>query len=346
MESKISRRDFLKFGVSGLTAALSPFLWQSGQRPFQKMPPGDDPFPMRAPAYTLGRAALSGMYYAEPSFESQQLSGYNSNTVFKIYEETTGAAYQTYNPKWYQTDKGWVNAAYVLPASDEKNVAIMQIPAGGFLGEISVPYTWVWSESRNGQLKRKYAYYYAMTVWVDYVSTDKNTGIIWYRIFDDLEEKYYWIPAEQVRPIPPEEVAPISPDAPAKRIEVLLSQQTLLAYEGGQVVFSTPVSTGAQEGDTKPGEYVIERKRPVRHMAPMEGNGYDLPGVPWVCFISWTGVSIHGTYWHNNFGFPMSHGCINLPTPAAKWIYLWTMPVVPADVQHVKADGTPVTVIA
>jgi len=55
----------------------------------------------------------------------------------------------------------------------------------------------------------------------------------------------------------------------------------------------------------------------------LQGNEFDLPGVPWVCYISWTGVSFHGTYWHNNYGTPQSHGCINLTPEAAKWIYRW-----------------------
>ena len=44
---------------------------------------------------------------------------------------------------------------------------------------------------------------------------------------------------------------------------------------------------------------------------------YDLPGVPWVSYFHWWGVSIHGTYWHNDYGEPHSHGCINLPSATA-----------------------------
>jgi lipoprotein-anchoring transpeptidase ErfK/SrfK len=56
---------------------------------------------------------------------------------------------------------------------------------------------------------------------------------------------------------------------------------------------------------------------------------YDLPGVPWVSYLTDSGISFHGTYWHNDFGKPRSHGCINLPTPSARWVYLWTRPTYP-----------------
>jgi lipoprotein-anchoring transpeptidase ErfK/SrfK len=75
-------------------------------------------------------------------------------------------------------------------------------------------------------------------------------------------------------------------------------------------------------------------------------NGYDLPGVPWISYITESGISLHGTYWHNNFGRPRSHGCINLSPKAAKWVYLWTLPAVPPQEQYVHEEsGTIVDVI-
>ena len=63
-----------------------------------------------------------------------------------------------------------------------------------------------------------------------------------------------------------------------------------------------------------------------------EGSDYyDLPGVPFPTFITWTGVAIHGTYWHNDYGRPRSHGCINVTPAVALWFWRWTMPAAPYD---------------
>ncbi|MCJ7696166.1 MAG: L,D-transpeptidase, partial [Anaerolineaceae bacterium] len=90
------------------------------------------------------------------------------------------------------------------------------------------------------------------------------------------------------------------------------------------------------------------RKRPCRHMfaeASDFGSGFDLPGVPWVSYITGNGVAFHGAYWHNDYGTPRSHGCINMAPDAARWIYLWTMPSVPVDKHYYEEpDGTLVRV--
>ena len=57
-------------------------------------------------------------------------------------------------------------------------------------------------------------------------------------------------------------------------------------------------------------------------------SGFDLAGVPWVQYITKSGISLHGTFWHNDFGRPRSHGCINLSVQNAKWLYRWTTPQV------------------
>ena len=78
----------------------------------------------------------------------------------------------------------------------------------------------------------------------------------------------------------------------------------------------------------------------------LANSGYDLPGVPWVLYITESGISFHGTYWHNDFGHPRSHGCINLASHAAKWLYRWTAPVVKPDKEFVYGHtGTHVEII-
>lgn len=104
-----------------------------------------------------------------------------------------------------------------------------------------------------------------------------------------------------------------------KRIELDLSEQRLAAYEGDTEVLSAPVSTGIARYPTPPGEYKIIRK--VRSQV-MTGPGYYLPNVEWVSYFL-AGYAVHGTYWHSNFGQPMSHGCVNMTNDDAKWIYSW-----------------------
>jgi len=100
-------------------------------------------------------------------------------------------------------------------------------------------------------------------------------------------------------------------------VEVDLSTQMLYAYSGNQIISSFLVSTGTSNYPTVTGAYKIYAKLPTYTMV---GPGYNLPDVPYSMFF-YKGYSIHGTYWHNNFGTPMSHGCVNMNTNDAAWIY-------------------------
>ncbi len=102
-------------------------------------------------------------------------------------------------------------------------------------------------------------------------------------------------------------------------IDVNLSEQTLYAFEGGTQVKSFLVSTGKRGYETPTGEFNVYAKTSSQLM---DGPDYYLPNVPWISWISGD-YSIHGTYWHSNFGTPMSHGCINASTPDAEWVYNW-----------------------
>jgi LysM repeat protein len=98
-----------------------------------------------------------------------------------------------------------------------------------------------------------------------------------------------------------------------------LSDQRLYAFEGQTLVRQTLVSTGRWPTPTVLGEFKVWIKLESTRMT---GPGYDLPNVPYTMYF-YQGYGIHGTYWHNNFGTPMSHGCVNLPTPEAQWAFYW-----------------------
>jgi lipoprotein-anchoring transpeptidase ErfK/SrfK len=144
-----------------------------------------------------------------------------------------------------------------------------------------------------------------------------------------------------------------------KRIEVSISQQLLTAYEGDQVVLQTKIASGLPDNrpnppggiptDTPTGEYNVQSKMPSKHMG--DGNvtsdpeAYELPGVPWTCFfVPKTGVATHGTYWHQNWGIPMSHGCVNMRSHEARWIFRWTTPVAAPEKIETIGMGTRVIV--
>lgn len=109
-----------------------------------------------------------------------------------------------------------------------------------------------------------------------------------------------------------------------KYIEVSISKQKLEVYRGGRKINETLVSTGIYKYPTPIGDFRIYMKllsdRMTWEYGPNHPDNYDLPNVPYVAYF-YGGYSLHGTYWHNNFGHRMSHGCVNLPIPFAAWLY-------------------------
>jgi lipoprotein-anchoring transpeptidase ErfK/SrfK len=119
---------------------------------------------------------------------------------------------------------------------------------------------------------------------------------------------------------------------------VSLERQYLTAFENDQPIFGTRISSGipgklVPTGTQTPtGQFHVTSKTPSKHMGSIRASGapdsYILPGVPWtIFFIFETGVAFHGTFWHNNFGVPMSHGCINMRNEDAKWLFRWVTPI-------------------
>jgi len=102
-------------------------------------------------------------------------------------------------------------------------------------------------------------------------------------------------------------------------IEINLTTQRLIAWEGNRSVYGILVSTGRDETPTFPGVFTIQQKRPVDRMV---GEDYDVPDVPFVMYYH-SGYAIHGAYWHHNFGTQMSHGCTNVAVDHAEWLFNW-----------------------
>jgi lipoprotein-anchoring transpeptidase ErfK/SrfK len=103
-------------------------------------------------------------------------------------------------------------------------------------------------------------------------------------------------------------------------IEIDLSSQSLTAWEGDKLIQTITISTGKKSTPTLPGVFTIQSKRPIDRM---RGADYDVPDVPYAMYY-YRGYAIHGAYWHNKFGTPVSHGCINLKVDQAKWLFNWS----------------------
>lgn len=246
------------------------------------------------------------------------------------------------NRLWYRVWKGYVHSAGLQLVGNCQNRELVKLPAEGLLAEVSVPYSQSVRYSGRAGWELNYRLYYGSVHWIEAVEEGPDGGA-WYRIKDSYDREYY-ARAADLRPITEDELTPIATDVPGsqKHIEVSIAEQTLRAFEGEKMVLQTTVSTGLPQlapleageipSDTPLGHHHITVKTPTRHMGDQafsaEKDTQALPGVPWVSFFHESGVSLHGTYWHSNFGVRMSHGCVNMRSEEARWIYRWANPVI------------------
>lgn len=326
--TRLSRRDFLKLGGLSLgSLAFTPSL--SNSLGF------DDSNMVRV-------ATESVSVHSQPNDESRIVSTWYRDELVRVYGEVVSDT-PSYNPVWYRVWGGYMHRAHLQRVKALYNNVIQSPPEGERrLVEVTVPFTQPWRFTKvYGWQQLGFRLYYGSVHWVEAVE-DGPKGGQWYRIYDELIGYPYHIEAMHVRPIPEEELAPISPDVEVhnKRIEVNLTTQQLIAFEYDKPLLTTSICSGLFYGPvgangiptrTPTGEFRIRDKMPSKHMGDgnlfAEVDDYELPGVPWTCFFTEQGHAFHGTYWHENFGVPMSHGCINMRTEEAKWLFRWAMPL-------------------
>lgn len=350
MEWKLSRRNFLKFGALGLSGlALNP-LQKFGSN-FQDDLENND----------LARVCIDSIsVYDQPNDKSRILYQRFRDELVNVYYEVISEYGPDYNPVWYRVWDGFIHSSHMTRVKTRLNSVVSTFPETGLLTEVTVPLTQSKRYSKTTGWEDCYRLYYGSTHWVRDLMEGPD-GEPWYKIEDELDGSYiYYAPAIHLRPVADSELAPISPDVAAdqKYIEVSLAQQTLTAYEGSNVVLHTRVSTGLPDTNPAPhkiktntpsGEFHVSSKMPSKHMGDgfltADIKAYELPGVPWVTFFEPdTGVAFHGTYWHTNYGTPMSHGCVNMRNEEAKWIFRWTTPVTEPGVWEKRGYGTRVVV--
>ena len=335
---KISRRDFLKLSASGVLGLVLSEL-------------GID-HALAAPPASQGRVTWSGVpLYDAPSFKAKELHLFGLDQVVDLKAEVEGDEGNPFNKAWYKVDDGYTYSGWLQPVETRFQKPVYEIPAEGQLGEISVPM----SETRlipYTYAKNGYRLYYGSTHWVKKTVVTREEKSIWYEIFDSEIEKSFFVPYYNMRLIPNEELSLLSPDVPEseKLIHVDLPTQLVTAFEGDTMVFSSRCSSGSKGTRTPTGEFLTYHKGPSVHMNNQDEdmkNHYDLPGVPWCTFFTGFGNAFHGTYWHNDYGRPRSHGCVNLPSEDAKWIYRWSRPNVPIgeDYLHLPGEGTRVQIV-
>jgi hypothetical protein len=337
----ISRRDFLKLASTGsLAFVLSELRLEQT---------------FAASLVKQGRITWSGVpLYDAPTFNANQIHHFGADKVIEVAGiDENGEQGNPYNSTWYKVDNGYTYSGWIQPVETNYQKPVFNLPEKGQVGEITVPFCdtkkdpFVYAE-------RGYRIYYGSTHWVKKVIVQRDEKSIWYQIYDFHLKRDYYVPSHDMRLVPNDELTILSPEVPdeEKRIVVDLSAQLVSAFEGEKLVFSQRCASGVRGTDTPKGQFRTYHKGPSVHMTN-EGDAvenesvYSLPGVPWCSFFTGAGNAFHGAYWHNDYGRPRSHGCVNLPSEAAKFLYRWTKPNVPADEDyvHLPGEGTRVEII-
>ena len=153
-------------------------------------------------------------------------------------------------------------------------------------------------------------------------------GNLWYLI-----GPRQWLRQEYVAKFAPAERPP---GVGGHWIAVDLFEQTLIAYEDDRPVFATLISSGLPKWPTNEGVFAIWARLDRDSMSGATGapDAYALQDVPWTMYFDGD-ISLHGTYWHNDFGYRRSHGCVNLSMSDARWIYDWTLRAEPDENQEI-----------
>jgi hypothetical protein len=334
----LSRRNFLKLGASALLGLA-----------FKPLPPDDQPHA------ELGRVTIEYLrVHQRPTPQAKQVGWKGLDEVVQIFNRVIGENASWRNPAWCEIEGGYVESAHLQPVEYRLNPVETAFAENGFIGEITVPFTDARRQPHPYSTVR-FRLHFGSIFWVRGLERDDD-GQLWYKLYDERLVTHYYTPARAVRRLSESELLPISPETANKKIVVNLSQQRLTAFEGKREVFTTLISSGrlyfpaegaAARSWTPLGNFTLERKRPSRHMGNGEfaGSDYELPGVPWVSYFHWKGFAFHGAWWHNDFGYPRSAGCINMRPEEARWLYRWTHPIPLPGQELTTGQGTTVEIV-
>ncbi len=354
---KVSRRDFINTSALMAGAAIA--------KPWISTVVLED-FPISG---KLGRIA-AGMVDIKirPDYEAPNVGTYYEDKVIPWLREVIGPWPFRNNQRWIETPEGYIWAPNVQRVKNLINNPVKAIPGEmeGIWVEVTVPWVdarlanpparsswWAWQASKNLPPR----FYFSQVLWVDQIKKE-NDGTISYRI----NERYgnpgdlFWAPAEAFRPISIAEIDPINPEVENKQIVIdsTDSHQTLSCFEGNTEVYFCRISSGKVPNRTpltaygSPGFHIWRKLHSIQMAGGTNQAGWMIPGIGWATFFLGSGVAIHSTFWHNNFGEPSSHGCVNVAPDDAKWIFRWANPITPyqeGDITVSGTVGTPVKVM-
>jgi len=343
----LTRRAFLRKNFSACVGLgfLSTRGWKSDYLPFG----------MATIQNRFARVLKNEVYsFVKPDQGADKASEFSFDDVIPYQSILTIPAFQNHQVLWLRLEDGtYLRAEDVQLTGNSLNEPHMQISNRGQLAEITVPLTIAYSQKKNHQNRvEDQHFYYGSTHWVYGLGKDRE-GNYYYRVLEDRWGDEYYIDATHAHVFSDDELTfPPADEDGDKYLRIDLKRQWITAEENGNVIMGSPMSSGYHDAEinlaTPTGTFNIVYKRPSRHMVHTEEigiNDLELYGVPWASYFVDGGIAIHGTYWHNRYGEKLSHGCINVPIPVAKWIYFWTQPAVPPREQkYVTQTGTRVEV--
>jgi len=240
----------------------------------------------------------------------------NGNPIGSIDQGFTYVTVERQEGDWIQ-----INAGQWMPAS-QLAIARPSTFAGILLdGPLAYPLAWVlvpgYTSSYPGgepdQSRAQLARYTRLNLF----ATVEVDGWEWYLVGPDA-----WIKQTQVARIVP---VARPREVKGRWFAIDLFEQVMIAYEEDTPIFATLVASGLPDWPTNEGVFKVWARQVNGHMSGAEGQSdfYSLENVPWVMYFD-NAISLHGTYWHDGFGYRHSHGCVNLSITDSNWAYLWS----------------------
>jgi hypothetical protein len=329
-----NRRDFLKMSSVALIGLALP-------RHAEKEPP-------LPPPASLGRITTwQQAVREEPKNKARIVQNKKYDDVIPLLATLAGEAPWPSNPVWYQTTDGYIHSAFVQPVENQPSAGPAPVTPPGIWVQVSVPIAETRLKPGAPRVSRKI--YYG-TVYRAVDAAQDEAGLWWYRLQDGIAySPGPYVLATSLRYLSPEALTPLAAERTDKKIVVEIKTQLLTCFEGDAPVFSARTATGYGLNRTPPGEYEVLRKSHTSYMIGGAGSDrYDLPGVSFPTYFTRSAIAVHGTYWHNDYGRPRSHGCVNVLNDAAQFVFRWSSPAVPYEQHQIlvkRGEGTKVVVV-